>query len=52
MNKEQTPFNKQADLKRNVIEFLETGYIIKIRNLVDRLHSRIDEPKVKIHSLN
>ena len=35
-------------MKRNLIEFLETGYIIKIKNFVDKLNSRIDEPKVKI----
>ena len=48
MNKKQILFNEQEDLKRNLIEFLETGYIIKIKNFVDKLNSRIDEPKVKI----
>lgn len=48
MNKKQILLNEQEDLKRNLIEFLETGYIIKIKNFVDKLNSRIDEPKVKI----
>ena len=48
MNKKQILFNEQEDLKRNLTEFLETGYIIKIKNFVDKLNSRIDEPKVKI----
>ena len=48
MNKKQILLNEQEDLKRNLIEFLETGYIIKIKNFADKLNSRIDEPKVKI----
>lgn len=48
MNKKQILLNEQEDLKRNLIQFLETGYIIKIKNFVDKLNSRIDEPKVKI----
>lgn len=50
----KTLFNEQADLKRNLIEFLETRHIIiiKITNLVDRLNIRVGEPEVRIHSLN
>lgn len=40
MNKKQILLNEQEDLKRNLIEFLETGYIIKIKNFVDKLNSR------------
>lgn len=50
----KTLFNEQADLKKNLIEFLETRHIIiiKITNLVDRLNIRVGEPEVRIHSLN